>query len=90
MQVNEHLRKYLVSLGLRADASEEEALEFLNGLEGAQAQRADYIARGVIVPVEGETEADAERTDPEQPAETPAEEQADVEANAEGVLMLRP
>jgi hypothetical protein len=44
--MNPKLRKYLESIGLRADATDAEALTFLAGLEGAQRQQADTLKDG--------------------------------------------
>lgn len=55
--MNEALRKYLESIGLRAEATEAEAIAFWEALGGSQRQRADMIANGTIVPGGSRSEA---------------------------------
>ena len=57
------LRTYLQSIGLAADATDEAANEFHEGLRGAQRARADGIANGTIRPAP-DPEPAAQRTAP--------------------------
>jgi len=63
-QMNKRLRKYLESIGLRAEATEEEAQSFLEGLEGERAERAEALRTQ-------EPEGGENRSDP--PADPPAD-----------------
>jgi hypothetical protein len=69
--MNPKLRAYLVELGLRADASDEEAAAFRAGLKGGQAQKARRIEDEIRAAESGEGEGQRNEpsADPPQPAE---------------------
>lgn len=48
-QMNQQLRNYLTSLGLRADATDAQAWEFFNNLQGMQRVSAELIRSGVQI-----------------------------------------
>lgn len=48
--MNKKLREYLVSLGMRADASDEDAQAYCDALSGDQRIRAEGIKNGTIIP----------------------------------------
>jgi len=71
--MNPQLRTFLESLGLRTDASETSAQEFLNRLTGDQRQRADAIAAGTLQLADAmRAEIAAARTTTPAPAPEPA------------------
>lgn len=54
--MKKELRKYLESLGLRAEATEAEAWQYFEGLQGDQRVRAEGIKSGTIRPSDGATD----------------------------------
>lgn len=79
--MNKNLRKYLESIGLRADATDEQAQAFFEGLGGDQRTRAEAVEAGTMT-VEAAIEAGVVRAEPTAtpPANPPADPPADVAA----------
>lgn len=72
--MDEKLRRYLEQIGLRSEATDEQAWAFFHGLEGDQRQRAEGIRAGTIVPADPpENGSDGRRSEPTEPPADPDE-----------------
>ena len=89
--MNKQLRKYLESLGLRAEAPEEEAWRFLAGLDTEQRTHAQQILLGVETPEtrddDSDDEDDSSRQDP--PADPSMAARQAVEAERDRIRQIR-
>jgi len=68
--MNKHLRQYLESLGLRADATEADAQKYFDELNGDQKIRAELLSKGLVAP-SGDTKPEGERQEAPAPVSEP-------------------